>query len=405
MRVTKRGRLARWISLPIVLVALGVWAAVGSWGGASPAGAASHGKTAGVIVLGGLFNLKGDQAALDVPSFHGAQLAVDAINRDGGLLGKRVALVVEDGKTRPDKLQKGTEKILRKYPSVSAFLGLSDTDMVLAAAPPAAAAGRVFLTSGATSPLLPGEVPTYLFLACFGDNVQAAAAAEYAHDELEANSAVVLYDSTDTYTVLLQGYFRTRFLELGGTIPSVEAYTPGDAAAAIDRLADADVVFLAAQSQDDIVATVHELRDAGFTVPILGGDAFDSEGLWAVHPEIDNLYYTTHAYLGADNPDPAVVDFRAAYRAAYPDEPPEAFAALGFDAANLLAEAIRRAGSPDPQDVLESLSRIDDFQGVTGRIGYEAASRIPRKSVSLIEVENGVLSLAKQFVPDSVPEH
>ena len=82
-------------------------------------------KSAGAVYFGGLFNLKGLQSVLDIPSANGAQLAVDQINATGGLIGKRVELIVEDGESRPKKLTKSTEKILRQFPSVSAFLGLS----------------------------------------------------------------------------------------------------------------------------------------------------------------------------------------------------------------------------------------------------------------------------------------
>jgi len=356
------------------------------------------------IVLGGIFNLHGSQAVLDVPSAQGAVLAVNQINDNGGLLGKHVQLVIEDGHSRPEKLEAATEKVLKKHPSVTAFLGLSDTDMVLAAAPPAVAAGCVFLTSGATSPKLPEQVPPSLFLACFGDNVQAAAAAEFSFDGLNARTAVVLYNSTDTYTTLLQGYFRIRFQQLGGTILAVQAYVPGALAGPISQLAfGADIIFLSAHDPPDAEAAITQLRNAGFAVPIIGGDGFDSQDEWSAHPEIDNVYYTTHVYLGYDNPDPAVVAFRLAYQAAYRGEVPSAFAALGYDAANLLAGAIRRARSTDPGEVEKGLSGTLDFKGVTGEIGYPGGSRIPLKSVSIVAINRGLLSLADQFIPASVP--
>lgn len=356
------------------------------------------------IVLGGIFNLHGSQAVLDVPSAQGAELAVEQINDNGGLLGKHVDLVIEDGHSRPKKLAAATEKVLKQHPSVAAFLGLSDTDMVLAGAPPAVAAGRVFLTSGATSPKLPAEVPPSLFLACFGDNEQAAAAAEFSFNRLNARTAVVLYNSTDTYTTLLQGYFRTRFQQLGGTILAVQAYVPGSLAGPISQLPPgADIVFLSAHDPPDAEAAITQLRNAGFMGPIIGGDGFDSQAEWSAHLEIDNVYYSTHVYLGSDNPDPAVVAFRRAYQAAYHGEVPSAFAALGYDAANLLAEAIRRAGSTDPGEVEKALSGIRDFKGVTGKIGYPDGSRIPLKSVSIVAINRGLLSLADQFIPASVP--
>src|SRR5690606_11444148 len=148
-------------------------------------------------------------------------------------------------------------------PGVAAFVGLSDTDMVRGAAPAVIRARRLLLTSGATSPQLPGQFPNYLYQACFGDNVQAAAAAEFAYQRLGARTASILYDSTDTYTTLLQAYFRDRFSSLGGMIVSSEAYAPGELADPVSRLNPADVVFLSAHVPGDAIEAVHLLRQRG----------------------------------------------------------------------------------------------------------------------------------------------
>lgn len=354
------------------------------------------------IILGGLFNLKGSQEDLDIPTFRGARLAVDEINASGGVLGKKVLLVSDDGKSRPKKVEKSTEKILEQYPGVSAFLGLSDTDMVLAAAPAAAAGGRLFLTSGATSPKLPSEVPQYLYLACFGDNVQAAAAAEFAYHSLEGRSASILYDSTDTYTNLLQGYFRKRFEQLGGTIASSEPYSPGELSGPVSRLQPANIVFLSAHVPDDAVEAVRLLRDAGFSVPILGGDGFDAEDTWLGQTAVHDVYFTTHVYLGSDTTDWQVSAFRAAYEAAYVDHA-TAFAALGYDAVKLIADAIRRAGSAEPEDVLDGLRRTRGFDGVTGTISFEDGTRIPTKSVAIIRIDGSAYRLADEWTPSQTP--
>jgi len=358
----------------------------------------------GDVILGGLFNLEGDQGELDIPTYLGAMLAVDELNAGDGVLGRHVTLVAEDGKSRPKKLGKDTEKILQQYPDVAAFLGLSDTDMVLGAAPPAAAAGRLFLTSGATSPKLPAQVPLYLYLACFGDNVQAAAAAEFAYSQLGATTASVLYDSTDSYTNLLEGYFRTRFEGLGGTIESAVPYSPGDLSGPISSLQPASVIFLAAHLPDDALQAVSLLRDAGFPMPIIGGDGFDDEQVWSDHVEVQDVYFTTHVYLGSDTTDPRVADFRAAYAAAYPGEPLTAFAALGYDAVKLIAVAIQKAGSDTPADVLAGLAAITDFDGVTGTISYPDGTQIPLKSVSIIQIDGGAYGLASEWTPAVVPE-
>jgi branched-chain amino acid transport system substrate-binding protein len=354
------------------------------------------------VVIGAIYNLTGAQAALDIPSARGSQLAVDAANGGGGVLGRHVQLAVADGETNTTVVGTKTAALLQQYPSMPGLIGLSDTDMVLAAAPVAAASGRLFLTSGATSPELPAQVPTYLFLACFGDNVQAAAGAEWAYRKRSVRTASILYSTADSYTVLLQGYFRTRFEQLGGQVASVQTYTPADLSAdTIAGVAPADLIYLAAQPDDAVQAT-QLLRAAGFSTAILGGDGLDTN-LWEAHPDITDVFFSTHAYLGADSQDPQVVAFRTAYLQAYPDSAPDAFAALGYDAARLLLAAVGTAGSDDPNAVRRALASTQNFAGVTGTISYSPGNPIPSKSVTILELDHGSRRFVDQLVPTQVP--
>jgi branched-chain amino acid transport system substrate-binding protein len=365
------------------------------------------GAQAEPVVLGAIYSLTGGQAGLDVPSAQGAQLAVDQANEDGGVLGREVQLVLQDGATDPQVIGRRSQEIIDEYPSVSALFGLSDTDLVEAAAAVTSEQERLFLTSGATSPKLPAVAPGYLFLACFGDNVQAAAGAEWVYNELGARSAAVLYIEGSTYTELLQGYFQTRFAELGGEIVNVQSYEfnadsqSGTIETAVQQLDTADLIYLAA-TPDDALPAVLALRAAGFDQPILGGDGLDVPTLWQ-NRDVSQVYFTTHAYLGEDNPDPQVTAFREAYLARYPDSTPDAFAALGYDAARLLMAAIADAGSSDPQAVRGALAQTQDFDGVTGTISYNDGQQIPSKSVSILNVTGGALSLVSDVLPQQVP--
>ncbi|MCB9315222.1 MAG: ABC transporter substrate-binding protein [Lewinellaceae bacterium] len=356
------------------------------------------------VQLGAIYNLGGTQSDLDIPSSKGAMLAVKQLNAAGGVLGRTVELLLEDGNTDTMTIRQKVEKILKEAPAVAAFLGLSDTDMALAAAPAAKSANRVFLTSGATSPQLPGQVPDYLYLACFGDNVQAAAAAEWAYNVLNARSAAVLFDSLDTYTVLLHQYFADRFQSLGGSVAAVQGYDPDNTGQFGQGLPTTDIVFLSAAIVERIAPLVRQLRQQGITSPVIGGDGYDSETGWAANADIADVYYTTHAYLGADNTNAAIQNFRTAYSAEYSGSQPDAFAALGYDAVMLLADAIERAGSANPNSVRNALAVTNNFQGLTGTITYEAGKQIPRKSVSIIEVKNGKVSLKEDILPTMVPD-
>jgi branched-chain amino acid transport system substrate-binding protein len=354
------------------------------------------------VVIGALYNLTGGQQDLDVPSSRGAKIAVDEANKAGGVLGLPVTLILRDGQTRPKVIARETVKLFRQEPTVAGLIGFSDTDMVLAAAPIAAQHKRVFLTSGATSPQLPRQVPRYLFLACFGDNVQAAAGAEWAVKSLKAHTAVVLYKRTSSYAKLLHGYFQTRFKQLGGNVLAVQSYTLADLKSKVKGLPKADLIYFAAQP-DDVLVGIAVLRGAGVAAPILGGDGLDIGAAWKQAAQADKIYFTTHAYLGADNPDARVQAFRAAFARAYPGKQPDAFSALGYDTARLLMAAIKSAGSTKPQAVRQALAATHDFAGVTGTISYRGGSRIPAKSVSIIAVTQGRQTLAASVLPEKIP--
>ena len=351
------------------------------------------------VLLGGAFNLSGAQSGLDRPSYKGAQLAVEQANEAGGALERTIELVLVKGDSNVEHTGLRTLVNLRSRPGIAAVMGLSDTDQVLAAAKMCAQEKRLFLTSGATSPKLPEDVPHYLFLACFGDNVQAAVGAEYASLRLGAERAAVVYDNSMEYTRLLQGYFQVRFKQLGGTVVAEESFEKSDFSK-ID-LPPVDVVYLAVGPQD-VLPAVRHLREAGFKGAIIGGDSYDSD-IWKDQTDLSDIYFTTHAYFGEDNPDPVVQKFRQAYLTKF-GEAPDAFAGLGYDAMNLLVLAVKNAASDDPAKVLEALSEVQDYDGVTGKISYSEGSRIPQKTVCLMSVKQGRVGFVAEVMPRVVPE-
>jgi|CXWL01.1.fsa_nt_gi branched-chain amino acid transport system substrate-binding protein len=368
------------------------------------------------VRIGAIYNLTGAQAALDQPSARGARLAVDEANRQGGVLGRTIELTIADGESEAAKVAQRAHELLAGSTPPSAVFGLSDTDMVLAAAPVVVAGGRLFLTSGATSPQLPAAVPDGLFLACFGDNVQAAAAAEWAWKVKGARTAAVLVDRSQSYTNLLAGYFVRRFEALGGKVsqevgyaaagaespPGSEQGTPVDLAAATAQIHAADVVFVAAGPAEAPMAA-RLLRRQGITAPLLGGDSFDAPDLWRGEKDLADVTFTTHADLRAESLEPATQAFRRAWADAYPGSEPDAFSALGYDTARLLLTAITRAASDDPAKVQAALAAIHDFVGVTGEVDYADGSRIPNKAVTLLRVDGGLRTFVAHLRPAAVP--
>jgi len=360
------------------------------------------------IKIGMIYNMTGAQASLDVPSANGAKLAVKEINAAGGILGRQLELVSYDGKTDAATIGNAATQ-LTETDKVVAMFGFSDTDMVMAAAPIAAKAGIVFVTSGATSPKLPDQVPDYLFMACFGDNVQAAAGAEFASKKLNAKTAYLLIDKGMEYTLLLGKYFKERFAELGGSIVLEDTYQTGDKdfSAQITKLKGLgslpDTLFISS-GPDDVGTIVKQFRDAGVDKPIFGGDGYDTPLLIQIAGKgAENVYFTTHSLMDPQLGTDAVKSFITAYQAEYKTPPENAFAGLGYDTVKLIADAIKRAGSSDPKAIRDALQNTKNLPGVTGAITYQPGSRIPQKGVAVILVKDGKFTLAAELVPEKVP--
>jgi branched-chain amino acid transport system substrate-binding protein len=365
-------------------------------------------KTA-AVKIGAVFNLSGSQASLGRPSLNGSLLAVDQLNARGGLLGRRVELIAVDGGSDPSLIADETSKLVH-VPGLSAITGLSDTTMVLAAAPIAEKARMVFLTSGATSPRVPIEFPHYYFMACFGDNTQAAAGAEYAFSTLGAKTAYLIFDETMDYTVLLGKYFAERYRQLGGQIIGEDTYAGGaaDFSAPIAKLkgltTPPDMLYVAS-GPDDIGALVRQLRDAGVDEPIVGGDGYDTPLLLETAGAAANdVYFTTHTLFDRLQATPLQKGFIDAYAAKFGIPPESSFAGLGYDAVNLLAAAIERAGSAKQKDVAGAIEATRDFQGVTGTLSFAPGVHIPEKQVTIVRVQNGTVNLAAILTPQAVPQ-
>ncbi len=389
--------MKKWM---VVLLAAAALLALAGCGGKGGGGA--------VIKLGMIYNMTGSQATLDTPSANGARLAAKEINAAGGVLGKKIELVAYDGKSDAATIGNAATQAT-KTDKVVAMFGFSDSDMVMAAAPIAAKAGVVFVTSGATSPKLPDQVPDYLYLACFGDNVQAAAGAEYAVDSLKAKTAYLLIDKGMEYTLLLGKYFKERFVEMGGQVVLEDTYQGGDKdfSAQITKVKGLkpvpDLLYIAS-GPDDIGTIVKQFRDAGLKKPIMGGDGYDTPLLVQIAGAgAENTYFTTHSLMDVNLGTAAVKKFIADYQAEYKAPPENAFAGLGYDTVKLIADAITRAKSADPKAIRTSLSATKDLAGVTGAITFQPGSRIPQKGVTVILVKGGVFTLAQEVVPQKVP--
>ena len=353
------------------------------------------------IPIGALFNVTGSMSEIGAPGMKGARLAVDLINEHGGLLnGRKIRLIAEDTKTDPEVCMSQADSLVSR--GVVAALGYGDSD-------PALRAGRVFqkamipfVTSGATDPDLPDSVGNYFFMAAYGDNEQAEAVADYTYTGLRLRTMVMWVNKGSDFTRKLAGYFKQQFISRGGKVMAYEVYDKGtmNFGSLVERLismSERPAALFISGVPEDAAPSVGQVRRAGIATPILSGDGFDADIVKRLrNPDLaNNVFFSTHSYDPEHRPEARM--FIAAYQAKYGHDPDNAFAALGFDAVNLIAEAISRAKSTDPKKIAEALAGTRDFHGVTGKISYTRTSRVPRKPVAIMGILDGTYKLMETW--------
>jgi branched-chain amino acid transport system substrate-binding protein len=220
----------------------------------------------------------------------------------------------------------------------------------------------------------------------------------------------LLYDNANDYTNFLASYFKARFTadDLAGLILDESTYQPGDPEYSSQltefQNLDPQPAFLyVAAMPENIGSIVAQARDFGLEQPILGGDGYDTPLLVELAGDKSHdVYFTNHAgLLGGSAEGEAFV---AAYQAEYGRAPESAFAALGYDGVRLMVDAISRAGSTDGAAIRDALQATQGYKGATGEISYQPDSRIPQKSVAIVEIVDQQQTLVDIMVPETVVE-
>jgi len=373
---------------------------------AAPGALAQDAPSGEPVKIGCPYNLTGGYASVDNPARDGSVLAAEELSRSGGILGRPVELVIYDGKSDPTTITSITKKMVDED-KVPALVGLTDTTYMLAAGPVAQEAGIPFLDVAGTAPIIT-TIGDFIFMLPFGDNVQAAAGAEFAQEKGWKTSALLLDEAMD-YTKFLAKYFKDRFTddEIQGEILRELTYQSGDTdfSAPLTEFKNLDPQpdFLYISSNPQEIGTiVKQARDLGIELPILGGDGYDTSLLIELAgPATREVYFTTHQGIYGD--DPVASAFKDAYTQKYGKPPEVVFSALGYDGIKLMADAINRAGSLEGAAIRDALGATQGFQGASGTISYEPGVRIPSKSVVLVQVIDQKPTPLKTVVPKKIP--
>ena len=284
-------------------------------------------------------------------------------------------------------------------------LGPATTGATLAVVPVATQYKVPLLTTSATHPDVTvdpqsGAVRDYVFRVCFIDPPQGIVGAAFAYNDLGARKAAIYYDNTNDYSKGLYRVFKEEFTKLGGTIVAEEGYVKEDQEfrPTLTKFRDAgvDVVYLPGYYQKAALI-ISQAREIGLDVPFVGADGFDSPDLVAIAgaENLKNVFFTNH--YSSQDPSEKVQSFVQAYKAKYGDMP-DSFAALGYDAAYLVADAINRAGSADPEAIRNALAETKNFEAVTGTMSFDE-NHNPLKEIAIIEMVDGEQTLRTKIAP------
>ena len=344
------------------------------------------------IILGANYEMTGALAAVAKQTVNGINLAIKQTNEQGGVLGKQIKLIIADNKSEPSESANAITKLI-KNDNVKLVFGSVASSNVLATVQIAHDSKIPLITATATNPSVTMEqdqVRPYVFRTCFIDPFQGEVMANFAAKSLQAKNAVMYIDSSSDYSKGLAKIFAEKFIANGGIIIGEESFLQKDqdfkSTLTKIKAINPDVVFIPAY-YEEVGKIIRQAREIGIKSQLIGTDGWDDPKLIEIAglSAVEGTFFSNH-YSPQDQ-DPKVVEFVKAYKAEYNQEP-SALAVLGYDCALVVIDAIKRAGSDDPEKIRQALEETKKLQITTGLLSIDN-NHNPIKSAVVVEIKNG----------------
>ncbi|KQN98847.1 ABC transporter substrate-binding protein [Paenibacillus sp. Leaf72] len=322
--------------------------------------------------------------------FHeGLQLALEQINQEGILGGKKIKLMEMDDDASTTKGMAIAQQFADN-PAVSAVIGHRGSSVTVPASRIYAHAGIVLLTPASTSPKLTDVNSSYIFRNIPNDNQLGQALAMYAGGTKHRNIAI--YYTDDEYGRGLANAFEDQASQSGlRVVDRLSGYKDtADIMRIVDKwkTLDSDLIMVAARASEGI-SFVKAIRAAGMDIPVIGGDALDSAEFAKAGEAVEGTIVASVYYeLG---PSELNQSFRQQYIDKYGKEPGK-WAAQAYDSLRLLADGIEKAGSRSPKALAAALSELKGWEGVTGQHSFDAEGDVQGMSIVMKKLEAGTFN-------------
>ena len=353
------------------------------------------------IRIGANFEMTGNVANYGIATLEGLKLAIKEVNEAGGINGKKIKLIEADNKSDTAEAVNAATKLIAND-KVRLIVGPAVTGNVIAESQVAADNKVPVVAPDATSPAATvenGAVKPWIFRSCFTDDQQGEVMAQFAADNLKAKTAVIYYDNSTDYSKSLAAVFNEKFTAAGGTIALQETFLAKDQdfKAVLTRIksTNPDVIFVPAY-YEEVGKIVKQARELGIMAAIIGTDGWDDPKTaeLAGVAALNNTYFSTHY----SDKDESVRGFVEAFTKEY-GHAPNVFAALGYDAGKLVADALKRAGDGDQEALRKALESTKDLVVGTGTITMDEFHN-PIKQAVILENKDGDRVMVAKIMPD-----
>lgn len=337
------------------------------------------------ILIGEVGSLTGSEATFGTSTRDGIDLAIKQINSEGGIKGKKLRVIVMDDQGKPEEAATAVTKLITQD-KVTAILGEVASSRSLAMGPIAQSHKVPMVTPSSTNPKVT-QVGDYVFRVCFIDPFQGSVMAKFATDTLKVKKAAILRDIKNDYSVGLANFFTETFKKTGGEVVVDQSYSAGDVDFKSQLTSikgkNPEVIFVPGY-YTEVGLIARQARELGIKAPLLGGDGWDSTKLTEIGGNALNGSYFSNHY-SPDDKSPTVQKFIADYKAMF-GAVPDGLAAMGYDAAMVLADAMKRAPTLSNEAIRDALAETKAYPGVTGKITIDK-NRDAVKSAVVIEIK------------------
>jgi branched-chain amino acid transport system substrate-binding protein len=339
------------------------------------------------ITIGEYGSMTGGEATFGISTHQGIMLAVKEQNALGGINGKTIKDIAVDDQGKPEDAVTAVSKLITQDRAV-AIIGEVASSRSLAAAPTAQQYKIPMISPSSTNPKVT-EVGNYIFRVCFTDPFQGTVMAKFAYDNLKLRKVAIMRDAKSDYSQGLSAFFKETFTKMGGKVVSEETYVSNDidfkAQLTSIKSVKPDAIFIPGY-YTEVGLIARQARGLGIKVPLLGGDGWDSSKLFEIGKDaVVGGYFSNH--YSTDTKDPRAREFIANFKKEY-NIVPDGLAAMGYDAAKVLFDAMKRAKSLDPSDIRDAIAATKDFPAVTGMITIDAQRNATKPAVVVKVVGN-----------------